>query len=127
MIYSNPDRAKFLDSSINHRRSVHKDVTSPTLVDSIHKSLLCVEKILKAEPGQLLIKKLMLQGHNNSRLKSSFRKLYGRSNNLVCDYKLFVWCIDFLEPHEQFFSYLAAVTNADDALSNLDLQMYMYA
>ena len=28
----------------------------------------------------------MLQGYNESRLKSSFRKFYG--NDLVCDYKL---------------------------------------
>jgi hypothetical protein len=28
--------------------------------------------------GKLLIKKLMLQGYNESRLKSSFRKFYGR-------------------------------------------------
>jgi hypothetical protein len=38
--------------------------------------------------GQLLTKKLMLQGCNESRLKSSFRKFYGRHNDLVCDYKL---------------------------------------
>jgi hypothetical protein len=30
----------------------------------------------------------MLQGYNESRLKSSFRKFYGRYNDLVCDYKL---------------------------------------
>ena len=35
-----------------------------------------------------LTKKLMLQGYNESRLKSSFRKFYGRYNDLVCDYKL---------------------------------------
>jgi hypothetical protein len=29
-----------------------------------------------------------LQGYNESRLKSSFRKFYGRYNDLVCDYKL---------------------------------------
>jgi hypothetical protein len=29
-----------------------------------------------------------LQGYNESRLKSSFRKLYGRYNDLVCDYKV---------------------------------------
>jgi hypothetical protein len=29
----------------------------------------------------------MLQGYNESRLKS-FRKFYGRYNDLVCDYKL---------------------------------------
>ena len=38
--------------------------------------------------GKLLTKKLMLQGYNESRLKSSFRKFYGRYNDLVCDYKL---------------------------------------
>jgi hypothetical protein len=38
--------------------------------------------------GKLLTKKLMLQGSNESRLKSSFRKFYGRYNDLVCDYKL---------------------------------------
>jgi hypothetical protein len=38
--------------------------------------------------GKLLINKLMLQGYNESRLKSSFRKFYGRYNDLVCDYKL---------------------------------------
>ena len=38
--------------------------------------------------GQLLTKMLMMQGYNESRLKSSFRKFYGRYNDLVCDYKL---------------------------------------
>jgi hypothetical protein len=38
--------------------------------------------------GRLLTNKLMLQGYNESRLKSSFRKFYGRYNGLVCDYKL---------------------------------------
>jgi hypothetical protein len=32
--------------------------------------------------------KFMLQGYNEYRLKSSFRKFYGRYNDLVCDYKL---------------------------------------
>jgi hypothetical protein len=36
--------------------------------------------------GKLLIKNLMLQGDHA--LKSSFRKFYGRYNDLVCDYKL---------------------------------------
>jgi hypothetical protein len=35
-----------------------------------------------------LTKKLMLQDYNESRLKSSFCKFYGRYNDLVCDYKL---------------------------------------
>jgi hypothetical protein len=30
----------------------------------------------------------MLQGYNKSRLKSSFRKFFGRNNDLVCDCKL---------------------------------------
>jgi hypothetical protein len=38
--------------------------------------------------GKLLTKKLMLQGYNESRLKSSFRKFYGRYNDLVCNDKL---------------------------------------
>ena len=38
--------------------------------------------------GRLLTRKLMLQGYNESRLKSSFRKFYCRYNDLVCDYKL---------------------------------------
>ena len=38
--------------------------------------------------GQLLTKKLMMQGYNESRLKLSFRKFYGRYNDLACDYKL---------------------------------------
>jgi hypothetical protein len=33
-------------------------------------------------------KKLMLQGNNESCLKSSFRKFYGSYNDFVCDYKL---------------------------------------
>jgi hypothetical protein len=37
---------------------------------------------------KLLTKKLMLQGYNESRLKSSFRKFCGHYNDLVCDYKL---------------------------------------
>ena len=38
--------------------------------------------------GKLLTKKLMLQGYNESRLKSSFCKFFDRYNDLVCDYKL---------------------------------------
>jgi hypothetical protein len=38
--------------------------------------------------GRLLTNKLMLQGYNESRLKSLCHKLYGRYNDLVCDYKL---------------------------------------
>ena len=41
----------------------------------------------------------MLQGYNESRLKSSFRKFYGRYNDLVCDYKLslshMLLCFDY--------------------------------
>jgi hypothetical protein len=40
------------------------------------------------QTGQTTYKKLMLQGYNESRLKSSFRKFYGRYNDLVRDYKL---------------------------------------
>jgi hypothetical protein len=38
--------------------------------------------------GKLLTKKLMLQGDNASRLKSSFHKFYGRYYDLVCGYNL---------------------------------------
>jgi hypothetical protein len=38
--------------------------------------------------GKLLTNKLMLQGYNESRLKSSFLKFCSRYNDLVCDYKL---------------------------------------
>jgi hypothetical protein len=38
--------------------------------------------------GKLLTKKLMFQGYDEFRLKSSFRKFYGRYNDLVWDYKL---------------------------------------
>ena len=38
--------------------------------------------------GRLLTNKLMLQGYNESRLKSSFRKFYGRYNDFVCGYNL---------------------------------------
>jgi hypothetical protein len=38
--------------------------------------------------GRLLTNKLMLQGYNESRFKSSFCKFYGHYNHLVCDYKL---------------------------------------
>jgi hypothetical protein len=41
-----------------------------------------------SERGGLLTRGLMLQGCNESRLKSSFRKVYGRCSGLVCDYKL---------------------------------------
>ena len=39
-------------------------------------------------------KKLMLQGYNESRLKSSFRKFYGHYNDLICDYKLSLSHVD---------------------------------
>ena len=38
--------------------------------------------------GKLLTNKLMLQGYNESRLKSSFRQFYGRYNDFVCGYNL---------------------------------------
>jgi hypothetical protein len=38
--------------------------------------------------GKLLTEKLMLQGFNESRLKSSFCKFYGHYNDLICDCKL---------------------------------------
>jgi hypothetical protein len=38
--------------------------------------------------GKLLTEKLMLLGDNESRLKSSFGKFYGRCNGFVCNYKL---------------------------------------
>jgi hypothetical protein len=38
--------------------------------------------------GKLLTNKLMMQGYNESRVKSSFCKFYGLYNDLVCDYKL---------------------------------------
>jgi hypothetical protein len=38
--------------------------------------------------GKLLAKKLMLQCYNESCLKSSFRKLYGRYDDIACNYKL---------------------------------------
>jgi hypothetical protein len=37
---------------------------------------------------QITYKKLMLLGYNESCLKASFCKFYGRFNDLVCDYKL---------------------------------------
>jgi hypothetical protein len=36
----------------------------------------------------ILTKKFMLQGYNESRLVSSFRKFCGRCDDLVCDYKV---------------------------------------
>ena len=48
--------------------------------------LLCVWELFKARATTY--KKLMLQGYNESRLKSSFREFYGRCNDHVCDYKL---------------------------------------
>jgi hypothetical protein len=56
------------------------------LVDSIRKSMFAYEDFSKR--GNLLTKKMMLHGYNESRLKSSFCKFYGRYNDLVCDYKL---------------------------------------
>jgi hypothetical protein len=34
---------------------------------------------------------------------------------------LFVFCLFYFEPHEQFFSYLAAVTVTGERAANLDL------
>ena len=48
----------------------------------------CFEYEDFSKRGRLLTNKLMLQGYNESRLKSSYRKFYGRYNDLVCDYKL---------------------------------------
>ena len=54
-------------------------------VHLIRKSTFCVEERTKhfSKQGKLLTKKLMLQGYNESHLKSSFRKFYGRHNDLV--------------------------------------------
>jgi hypothetical protein len=54
--------------------------------DLIKKSILCVWGLFKTR--QTTYKKLMLEGYNESRLKSTFCKLYGRYNDLVCDYSL---------------------------------------
>jgi hypothetical protein len=48
----------------------------------------CFEYEDFSKRGKLLTKKLMLQGYNESRLKSSFCKFYCRYNDLVFDYKL---------------------------------------
>jgi hypothetical protein len=37
---------------------------------------------------KLLTNKLILQGYNESCIKSSFRKFYSRYNDLVCNYRL---------------------------------------
>jgi hypothetical protein len=58
---------------------------TPNDAQEIH-NMFCVWGLFQNEANYL--KKLMLQGYNESRLKSSFRKLYGRYNDLVCDYKL---------------------------------------
>jgi hypothetical protein len=42
----------------------------------------------EADYLQIDVVKLMLQGYNESHLKSSFRKFYSRYNDFVCDYKL---------------------------------------
>jgi hypothetical protein len=35
-----------------------------------------------------MLYKIGVSSYNKSRVKSSFHKLYGRNNDLVCDYKL---------------------------------------
>jgi hypothetical protein len=52
----------------------------------IHFTYICIWRLFKTR--QTTLKKLMLQGYNKSRLKSSFREFYGHYNGLVCDYKL---------------------------------------
>ena len=58
------------------------------LVESTKYARACFAYEDVSKRGKLLTNKLMLQGYNESRLKSSFRKFYGRYNDLVCDYKL---------------------------------------
>ena len=68
---------------------IHRDpIFSVSISQLIRYARACYayEDFLKR--GQLLTKKLMLQGYSESRLKSSFREFYGRYNDLVCDYKL---------------------------------------
>ena len=59
--------------------------------------------------GQLLTKKLMLQGYNESRLKSSFRKFYGRFIMIlfvITNYHLVIcWLICFIAFVRLSFSY----------------------
>jgi hypothetical protein len=57
---------------------------SPSLFDT-------QEHVLQMRTFQMetnYLKKLMLQGYNECRLKLSFRKFYGRYNDLVRDCKL---------------------------------------
>ena len=49
--------------------------------------LLILKMFLKSS-FQFVPRALTLQGYNESRLKSSFRKFYGRYNDLVCGYNL---------------------------------------
>jgi hypothetical protein len=63
----------------------------PLCVLNLCRLMIRQEHVLRmrtSKRGQLLTKKLMLHGYNESRLKSSFRKFYGCYNDLVCDYKL---------------------------------------
>ena len=69
------NRGKFSESSLN----------IPAQLIRYARACFAYEDFSKR--GKLLTNK-MLQGYNESRLKSSFRKFYGRYNNLVCDYKL---------------------------------------
>jgi hypothetical protein len=50
------------------------------------KSYIAYENLSKW--NKLLTKQLMLQGYNESRLKSSLCKFYSRYNDLISDYKL---------------------------------------
>jgi hypothetical protein len=69
--------------------------------------------IFFSQRGKLLTKKLMLQGYNESRLKSSFRKFYGRYD-LVCYYKLSL---------AYMLNYLSHTTGTYTSLGSLILYM----
>ena len=76
----------------------------------------CFEYEDFSKRGRLLTNKLMLQGYNKSRLKSSFRKFYGGYNDLVCDNNLSL-------THMLFVSYnlldCHIHTGLDDGLSRI--------
>ena len=69
----------------------HSGVLTPQLKD--HQ--IFEPDALTTAPRGRLTNKLMLQGYNESRLKSSFRKFYGRYDDFVCDYKFAEWLVSY--------------------------------
>jgi hypothetical protein len=58
------------------------------ILNHVTETLFVIALWINSASYQTTLKKKLMLGYNNSRLKSSFCKFVDRNNHLVCDYKL---------------------------------------